>query len=247
MQRYFVRPEQIEGDRVTVSGGDAHHIVRVMRSNPGDAIIVCDNSGLEFTVQLEEADGQMVIGRIVGERHAASEPRLRVTLAQSLIKGDKFEWVVQKGTELGVYEFCPFHSERSVVKLSGAKMAKRRERWQKIAKEAAEQAHRGRIPEVRIPIDWEALLKRIPSFDVAVIPYEREQAQSLPELWRELPKVETCLVIIGPEGGFEPHEVAAACDAGARSVHLGTRILRAETAALTTIACTMYAGGEMGV
>lgn len=247
MQRYFVLPEQIREGRVTIKGGDAHHIARVMRYKAGDVIIVCDNTGRELSVQLEHVRGNAVTGRVTTERTAMSEPRLRVTLAQSLLKGDKFDWVVQKGTEMGVYQFWPFHAERSVVRLSDSKAAKRRERWHKIAKEAAEQARRGRIPEVCAPVRWHDVLNHIPLFDVAVIPHERERNQSLPSLWQSLSRVETCLIIVGPEGGFEAEEVNAAQQAGAYPVYLGPRILRAETAALTTIACTMWAGGEMEV
>lgn len=245
LQRYFVRPEQIDEDQVTISGDDAHHMVRVMRSKPGDTVVICDNSGKEFTVRLVEVGGGTVRGHIVSVQKAESEPLLRITLAQSLLKGDKLEWVVQKGTEMGVHAFYPFRSKRSVVKLNGAKAEKRRDRWKKVGKEAAEQSHRARVPEISVPIDWEDLLRLIASFDVAIIPYEREHTQSLSGLWQTLPQVETCLIIIGPEGGFDEVEVDAARQAGAHPVHLGPRILRAETAALTTIACTMWACGEM--
>lgn len=245
MQRYFVQPEQIAGNIVTIRGDDAHHISRVMRFQSGDTVIVCDDSGSEFYVQLDVIDGETVTGCVMYEQSAEAEPRLRVTLAQSLLKGDKLDWVIQKGTELGAHAFLPFNSERSVVRLSRTKVEKRRERWQKIAKEASEQAHRGRVPDVSAPIGWYDLLARVASYDVVVIPYEREQAQSLPLLWQTLPEVASCLCIIGPEGGFEPHEVEAAQEAGARPIHLGPRILRAETAALTTIACMMWASGEM--
>lgn len=246
LQRYFVSPEQIAQDRVTISGGDAHHIARVMRFNPGDTVIVCDNSGKQFTVRLEKINDQTVAGQVIGEQMAVSEPRLRVTLVPSLLKGDKLEWIIQKGTEMGVHAIWPFHSARSVVQLDGTKAVKRRERWQKIAKEAAEQAHRGFIPEIDGPLTWMDILDRIAAFDIAIIPHEREQKQSLPALWHNVRSIETCLIIIGPEGGFDDREVDMAREAGARPVHLGPRILRAETAALTTITCLMWAGGELG-
>lgn len=245
MQRYFVCPEQIKGNRVTISGDDAHHISRVMRFHPGDEVIVCDNSGREFHVRLETFQENEVTGLITNVQTVVSEPRMRVTLAQSLLKGDKLDWIIQKSTELGVYEILPFKSERSVVRLSGTKAVKRRERWQKITKEASEQAHRGRIPVVSVPIEWQDLLDRARAFDLALIPYESERSLALTALSEILPKVASCLVIIGPEGGFTAREVAAARKAGVRSVHLGPRILRAETAALASISCMMFISGEM--
>lgn len=245
MQRYFVRSDQIKGDLVTISGDDAHHIFRVMRLSAGDPVIVCDNSGKQYDVRLETVSGEAVTGKILNEQMAPSEPRLRVTIAQSLIKGDKMDWVIQKGTELGVTEFLPFKSVRSVVKLERTKALNRRKRWQKIAKEAAEQAHRGRIPVVSSPLSWSDLLDKVAAYDVAVMAYEWEQAQSLPALWQTLPTIGSCLCIIGPEGGFDRAEVEAAQAVGVQSVHLGPRILRAETAALTAIICAMWASGEM--
>lgn len=233
-------------DRVTIYGGDAHHIARVMRFNPGDIVIACDNQGKQFTVRLETISDQTVEGQVIEEQTVFSEPRLHVTLAQSLLKRDKLEWIIQKSTELGVHAIWPLDSARSVVKLNRAKAVTRRERWQKIAKEAAEQAHRGLIPEVDGPLSWIDMLDRIAAFDIAIILHEREQKQSLPALWQNVETIDTCLIIIGPEGGFEDREVEMAREAGAYPVHLGTRILRAETAALATITCLMWAGGELG-
>lgn len=245
MQRYFVRSEQIKEGMVSIRGDDAHHISRVMRLAAGDPIIVCDNSGMQYDVHLVTVSGESVVGKIVNKRMSPSEPRLRITVAQSLLKGDKMDWVIQKGTELGAFEFLPFTSVRSVVKLNRKKALTRQQRWQKIAKEAAEQAHRGRIPTVSSPLSWHELLRTVTSYDMSIIAYEEEQGQSLPALWQTMPKIESCLCIIGPEGGFEEKEVAAAKAMGVRVVHLGPRILRAETAALATITCMMWAGGEL--
>lgn len=245
MQRYFVARGQINGDTVTFSADDSYHITRVMRLRPGDPVVVCDNEGMEFQVALTDVHPQQSVGQIVSRRTATSEPQIRVTLAQALLKGDKMDWVVQKGTELGVVQFLPFSSERSVVKLTDSKAVNRAERWQKIAKEAAEQARRGRMPNVFLPTDWEDVLHLIPTFDLAVIPYERESSQSLLQLWQQQPQVGNCLIIIGPEGGFEAAEIRQAKEAGAQPVHLGPRILRAETAAIAAVAYTMFASGEM--
>ncbi len=159
MQRYFVTPEQLSGSMVVLTGDDAHHIGRVMRMEAGDTIIVSDG---------REVVAQAVISSVTAGRVEAdisvllpmdSEPVWSVTVAQSLPKGDKMELVIQKGTEIGASAFVPFQSERMIVQYDDKKEAKRLERWSKIAKEAAEQAHRSRIPAVESVLSWRKLIE----------------------------------------------------------------------------------------
>lgn len=236
-QRYFVSPDQIHSDHVCLTGDTAHHIIRVMRSKPGDYVVICDNTGKEYDTCLETFQKDQVRGRIVSERASLAEPRLRITLAQALVKSDKMAWIVQKGTELGVSRIVPFSSDHTVVALSDTKATQRQKRWHKVAKEAAEQSRRGRIPDVDVPVNWSDVLAMISQYDLAVIPYERETKQAFMSMWQAQQGVQTCLLIIGPEGGFSEEEVAQAQQTGAIPVHLGPRILRAETAALATLAC----------
>ncbi|CAG7639485.1 Ribosomal RNA small subunit methyltransferase E [Paenibacillus solanacearum] len=253
MQRYFITPAQWAGDTVVIQGDDAHHIIRVMRAKPGDAFIVSDGESREAIVKVRTVGKDEVTADPVEWLAMENEPSVDVWIAQSLPKGDKMELVIQKGTEIGAARFLPFVSERTVVQLDGKKEGKRVERWQKIAKEAAEQAHRNKVPAVDSPLAWKALLQRASEADCAWICYEKESAQELrTEIRRALAPKEgdtarrTLLLIVGPEGGFTEQEVAAAEAAGCRSVGLGKRILRTETAAMVGLTCILYEAGEMG-
>ncbi|MEK3881632.1 RsmE family RNA methyltransferase [Paenibacillus sp. PL2-23] len=257
MQRYFVAPEQIKEGVVTITGEDAHHAVRVMRMKPEDRLIACDGQGCTVLASVVDAAPQEVRAEVLEKLAPDSEPAWRITIAQSLPKGDKMELVIQKGTEIGAAAFLPFESQRMVVQYDGKKEAKRLERWGKIAKEAAEQSHRHCIPAIQPFLTWKGLLKEIGQYDLALFCYEAEGkdahgigiADAVRQWKREqgdgasAPRV---LLIVGSEGGFTEREAKEASEAGARLIALGRRILRTETAGLVGLACLLYESGEMG-
>lgn len=269
MQRYFVEPAQMAGDTVLLQGEDARHLVTVMRARTGDEFIVSDGRGRDCVAEIVTIDGGSVAGRIVSALEASAEMVWRVTVAQSLPKGDKLETVIQKGTEAGAAAFVPFVSRRTVVQYDARKEAKRIERWRKIAKEAAEQAHRSVVPHIAEVASWRELLARLPDYDLALLCYEEEGRrgaglrpvlerlrQSLadpdpnPDREGRTDRADSpprLLVIVGPEGGFDEDEARQAEAAGAVCVGLGRRILRTETAALVALAAIGYESGEMGV
>lgn len=253
MQRYFVPREQMEAEQVRLTGDDAHHLVKVMRAEPGDEIICSNGIDREVLARVASIDRNEVIARVVNELAMESEAAVEVWVAQSLPKGDKLETVIQKCTELGAARFLPFISERTVVAYDAKKETKRLERWSKIIKEAAEQAHRNKVPDIDTPLTWKQLLKLLPEADLSLICYEKESGLSLRPLLAQLaadaskaasPK--RVLVMVGPEGGFTEREVQEAIAAGCHSVSLGRRILRTETAAMAALTCIMYETGEMG-
>jgi 16S rRNA (uracil1498-N3)-methyltransferase len=255
MQRYIVPPAAFRGRTVVVEGDDAFHIARVMRMRPGDRIIVCDGAGREAAAVLTRVEPGRAEAETEQElRTSAGEPAWTVVIAQSLPKGDKMELIIQKGTELGAAAFVPFRSERAIVRYDGKQEAKRLERWRKIAKEAAEQAHRGRLPEVADVAAWRELLGTFADYDDVYFCYEKqggEPAAGLRTRVRETmgrvaDRPLRLLVVVGPEGGFTEREAAEAEAAGAKPAGLGARILRTETAALAALACLMYESGEMG-
>ncbi|MCC3372781.1 16S rRNA (uracil(1498)-N(3))-methyltransferase [Cohnella sp. REN36] len=254
MQRYFVTPAGLTETEVVLEGDDARHLATVMRAKAGDPFVACDGEGTEYVAEAAEVSPGRVVGRIVQRRASASEMRWRVTVAQSLPKGDKLETVIQKGTEAGAYAFQPFLSRRTVVQYDDRKEAKRVERWRKIAKEAAEQAHRGRVPEVGAVASWKALLAGFAEYDAVWLCYEEEGRAGvglkpvLRAFGSSLGEGETpnLLLVVGPEGGFAPEEAEQAIAAGAACVGLGRRILRTETAALVALAAIGYESGEMG-
>ncbi|MFD1425651.1 16S rRNA (uracil1498-N3)-methyltransferase [Kroppenstedtia sanguinis] len=245
MQRYFVDSTQIGPDWLTVRGDDVHHIKNVMRMRAGDRLLCCDSKGTDYLAELESVSEGEAQCRILETLPSRGEPRIRVDVAASLTKGDKWEWVLQKGTELGAASFLPFTSARTVVKLDGKKASKKKERWQRIAKEAAEQSQRGQIPRVETVMDWRSLLERFHAYDRVLFAYEKG-GRPLGEVLQETAAGDAMLVVIGPEGGFTETEKNEAVAAGAVSIHLGPRILRAETAPLALLSCIHYSYGEMG-
>ncbi|MFS0839663.1 RsmE family RNA methyltransferase [Paenibacillus sp. 1P03SA] len=271
MQRYFIPAGDFGVDSVVITGDDAHHLARVMRAEEGDRCICSDGASREAIVEITAVDKNRVEAKIIETLEMSAEPAVEVWIAQSLPKGDKMETVIQKGTEIGAARFLPFVSERTVVQYDAKKEAKRTERWNKIAKEAAEQAHRNRIPVIESVLSWKALLKLVSeAADGAWICYEKEDGFGIGTAIRRYfgsrdgradetgasrkaaegagadGKPARLLLLVGPEGGFTEQEVREAEAAGCVSVSLGRRILRTETAAMVGLACILYESGEMG-
>lgn len=246
MRRFFVEPAQIKGGRAVITGSDVPHITRVLRLGEGDAITLLDGCGGVFNAVIEKT-GQSDVTCTVGERRESSGSLSpQVTLVQGILKGDKMDLIVRKGTELGVSRFIPLACERSVVRLDGARGDRRRERWQRVAVEAAKQCRRDGIPEVARPAGWEEVLKGMPSRAAALIPWEEEENAALRDYLSEKAAPQEVYIFIGPEGGFAAHEVALARAAKALPVSLGPRILRAETAALIVPALVLCYWGDLG-
>ncbi|WP_410515121.1 RsmE family RNA methyltransferase [Paenibacillus sp. BR2-3] len=252
MQRYFVTPEQFSGDRVRIDGEDARHITKVMRGKTGDKLIVSDGVSREALVEIANIEIGEVTATVLESLNMTREASLKITVAQSLPKGDKMETVIQKCTEIGAVAFTPFLSERTIVQYDERKESKRLERWRKISKEAAEQAHRNIVPAVHSPLSWKKLLQSFGEYGAVYFCYEKEeglQLRSAVAPWVSSLTAESSrsvLVIVGPEGGFSTEECREAEAAGAVSVGLGRRILRCETAGMVAAACILYESGEMG-
>ena len=252
MQRYFVRAEQFTGSTVVITGEDAHHAVRVMRMRTGDRFICSNGADREALVEIVSADPHAVTARVIEERSMTAEPGVNVWIAQSLPKSDKMEFVIQKCTEIGAVRFIPFISERTVVQYDVKKEEKRLERWRKIAKEAAEQAQRNRVPEIRSLSSWEQMLELAKQADLALICHEKEETMNLRGVLarfltgKKQARAPMVLLAIGPEGGFTEREAAEAETAGFVPVRLGRTVLRTETAAMVALTCILYESGEMG-
>lgn len=247
MQRYFVAPEHMQEDKAILRGDDAFHLMRVMRAAPGDQAIVSNGVDRECLAEVVELEKESVLLRLVEERPMTGEPSVELWIAQSLPKGDKLELVIQKGTEVGVSAFLPFVSARTIVQYDAKKEAKRRERWRKIAKEAAEQAHRSKVPDVRGTMSWKELLALKEKAGLAMFCYEKEDGRQLKDLLQGADlRSGPVLIVIGPEGGFTEEEAVEAEARGFAPVGLGRRILRTETAGLVAASCILYEAGEMG-
>ncbi len=238
--RFFVPPHGIRGDRVYFPRDLAHQIRKVLRMEPGQVVYVLDDQGLIYTVRLEQVRGGEVIGRVVDRKEAGGEPPLRVVLYQALLKGEKMDWVLQKGTEVGVSVFVPVLSRRAV-----ARRRELRPRWERIVREAAEQCGRARVPRLSRVHTWQEALEKVAYHPLCVLAHPSPEAMPLRAVLDEEPAGEVG-VFVGPEGGFDEEEVEAAMRRGCRLVSLGPRVLRAETAAIVLTTLILHHWGDVG-
>ena len=246
MHRFFITPDQRHGLVIRFDDAQAHQMRRVLRLRPGERVVALDGQGQQYEVMLEEVSNSHVTGLVVAQTAATGEPRVRLTLFQSLLQRDKFEWVLQKGTEIGVVAFVPVITRRSLVRDADDVGENKLERWRRIIREAAEQSGRGALPTLITPIPFEAAAPEATAHDRTLIAWEGEQERTVRDVLGGLRDVETVALFIGPEGGFEAAEVEEATAYGATPVTLGRRILRTETAAVVGAALVLYELGEMG-
>ena len=245
MNRFFVSKDSFRGDKVLLGKDQAHQIRDVLRLRSGDQIIVLDNTGWEYEVFLAKVTREQVVGEILQKRKAPGEPQTQITLYQSLLARDKFEWVLQKCTEVGVTRFVPVVTQRTLIRDTAIKPDKRA-RWQRIITEAAEQSGRGLIPDLSPPITFEDVLSDLSGFERRLIAWEK-QGENIRAALRTADKnvPHTIAILIGPEGSFTEQEVELAKKSGAIPITLGPRILRTETAAVVAIAIILYELGQM--
>ncbi len=253
MHRFFVAPDFLKEINITISLPKelAHQVRDVLRLNSGQQLLLLDNSGDEVLASITTVSKTGVNVYLHERRSGKSESPVRIILGQGMLKSARFEWILEKGTELGVSTFSPILCRRSMAGLEDAGPSKIA-RWQRIIQEAAEQCGRSRLPEL-IPIrPLIHALNDIPAGAIALMPWEEERNCTLraaltsrPVQQSILPEpssqaTTTVVLFIGPEGGLMAEEVALAQRFGVQIVSLGSRILRAETAALTAVANVMY-------
>ena len=246
MPRFFVPAEWLEKEEVTITGPLVHRLRNVLRLKPGAHVILLDNSGWEHQMEVTHVSSQRVEGHVVHKSVATTEPRTKITLYQALLKLSKFESVLQKNTELGIVGFVPMITERCIIGSLEDISKTKTERWWRILVEAAEQSRRGRLPTLRPAAMFPAACEDAARGGLTLIPWEEEKERSLRSVLRatERPPFSINLVI-GPEGGFTPEELAHAQLYGALPITLGPRILRAETAGLVTAAAILHELGDL--
>lgn len=221
MHRFFV-------DGPGLTPAQARQIATVLRLGPGEVVVLV-RAGEELDYRLDRVTPRSVEGTVIARRAVENEPRVELTLALALLRGERNEEVVEAVTQLGVARIVPFRSARSVVReMSEAKRA----RWARIAREAAETSRRGRVPEITAALEWRELLGALPS--PVIVAWEEERERTLAAALRDVR--ERISLVIGPEGGLTSDEIAFARERGATIVSLGRRTLRAETAAIAAVA-----------
>ena len=239
MTRFFVSPEELGSDNIQLVGENASH-AKVLRLKAGEQVLVCDGEGKECLCAVVDSSWNL---EVLERRESVSEPGVQVSVYMAFPKADKLEHVIQKATELGVYEIVAFPSARCVSKPDEKSLKKKLERWQKIAASAAEQSGRGRIPRVVILPSFAEALKRGAQTDLPMMFYENEQATTL-HMALNSGEWKSAALLTGPEGGLEEKEVKQAMENGWKVCTLGKRILRCETAPLCALSAVMYAAGE---
>ncbi len=253
--RFFVPPTAFDGDMVRLEDADlAHQMGKVLRLHPGDQVLLLDGEGWSYTVVLNDLGRSQVLGRVVERIVAGGEPPIDLTLYVALLRAERFEWVLQKGTELGVRSFVPVQFSRS---LSADRADERKlQRWQRIIREAAEQSCRGRLPHLKAPLGFAAACQQATQAELGLILWEgtapllrtvlraKQPANSSPTpaapAERTNPPHTTIALLSGPEGGITPAELTSAREHGMIAVSLGPRILRAETAPIAAAAALFY-------
>lgn len=248
MHRFFAA--SIQEGRARLDGEEAGHLSRVLRLGPGDEVIACDGAGRDYRARVLQADPKQALLELIEPMDNAAEPRLRVTLYQGLPKAGKLETVIQKATELGAARVVPIQAARSVVKIQPDRQGERVARYQRVAYEACKQCGRARVPEVSAPMSFAQAEGMLRGHEMLLLPWEQAREGSLYAALAAArdagAPVGDVGLVIGPEGGLAPEEVAYLEGLGAKTVTLGARILRTETAAVAALACVMFALGEMG-
>ena len=219
MQHFFIEPSQAEGEWIRLNGSDVNHMKNVLRMHAGERVTVSDGAGKTYQCVIDSYEDKEAVLKVESQE----------------------EWIVQKSVELGAYQIVPVSMKRCVVKLDAKKAAKKQERWQEISRSAAKQSGRSVIPEVIPVCTFKEALEQAKQLDVILVPYEcaegmKETKTLLEKIWPG----QSVGIFIGPEGGFEEAEIEQALAAGAHTITLGKRILRTETAGLTTLSVLMF-------
>lgn len=244
MPTFYISNGQIgqkdNGERtVLICKDDALHITKALRMKPGEMLDVCDADSTVHKCEIISV-GENVTAKIVSSEKSKAEPPYTVTLYQALVKGDKFDTVVQKAVESGVSRIVPVLTSRCIVRLDKKECAKKCARWQRIADEAAKQCGRGSLVEIAELMNFKEAVLDASKSTVAIFCYEGEKTRSLKGILSDSGKVSGISVMIGAEGGFSKEEADYAENGGMKSVSLGNRILRTETASSFVLACLSY-------
>ena len=244
MPKFFVKSEQIKENKIVqILGEDVKHIAKVLRCGLGDNLTVCNrDTGENYACQIQEIHDTEIQCSILEKIDSHSEPSVYIHLLQGLPKADKMEWIIEKGTEIGITEFTPVRMRYSVAKLEGKDALKKVERWNKIAEVAAKQSGRDKIPTINPVINFAKVYEILQKCDIVLVAYEKELKNTLKHELEQLKKPNINIgVIVGPEGGIAEEEIEQLKKEGARIITLGPRILRTETAPIVIASNIVYA------
>lgn len=253
MYRFFVNSHEInwQDKKATIQNpNQSNKISRVLRLRENDQIVLLDGNGLSYTAQITSFFSRGVQCRLLSRRAINTEPKLKITVAQALLKGNRFDYALQKNTELGAYEFIPVTCKRTVVRYDDEDLRsvdKKLNRFQAIVQGAAEQSERGMVPIVKDVVTVEELCKsNLSDYDLKLICQERSDASPIKKVLDGLQeKINKILLFVGPEGGFMEEEINQVLKSGFISVNLGKRIYRAETVGTVLLSILYFYFNEL--
>jgi 16S rRNA (uracil1498-N3)-methyltransferase len=245
LPRFYVKPNEVSSQNLLIAGEEAHHLRSVLRLKKGDFIAAFDGQGKAFRAQIKEILKDQVRAEIIETNPGEGESFLTLHLVQALLRAEKMDWVIQKAVELGVSRITPLSTRRSLIKLTAENTGHKKERWQKIARQAAKQCGRSFLPVVEPPAPWEQWIKSSWAEQGRFFFNEGEKKKRLKILGRKMRGINTAMVVLGPEGGWEPEEVQTLEALGFLSLSLGPRILRAETAAVAALTLMQHLFGDL--
>ena len=251
MHKFFTEPYNINETEGKILGDDVKHIYKVLRLSEGEEVVLNNCEGLEYLGEIKTITKSEVVVSIIKKLDINNESKVKVHLFQGLPKGQKMDLIVQKGTELGIFEFIPTITARVDVKLKGE--FKKLDRLNRIALEASKQSKRSIVPQVKEVIEFKEALNQLKEMDLTIIPYENAEDFGIKSLVNylnnkniDLDNIYNVGILIGPEGGFEEEEIHELKEQGGYIVTLGNRILRTETAGFTATALIQYELGDLG-
>lgn len=239
MFNFFADENSRQGNNYYITGADFNHIRNVLRMKEGDTFLVSEN-GISNLCEIISIEGETAVVEIIEEDYQSTELPVKIYLFQGLPKSDKMELIIQKTVELGVHAIIPTEMSRCVVKLEEKKKKSKTDRWQAISESAAKQSKRNVIPEVMNVMPYKEALSEANKLDLILVPYESEDGmESTKNALSEIKNGISVGIFIGPEGGFDEKEIELAKEKGAKIISLGKRILRTETAAISSVAMCM--------
>lgn len=248
MKRVFIATQEggkiyAEGDSLHLEGEASHHLARVLRAQEGEKVCLLSKDGWQYEAKIEHLQADRVDLSILAASETRGEAPYEVELVQGFPKGEKWEWILQKSTELGVKRLLAVPLRYSVNQIKWEKLPQKKKRWERIVEEASRQCGRSSVPVLDAHPDLDSYLATLPSMEkgeLRFLAYEKEEGRSLKSLLQQEDQPHLLRFVIGPEGGFAPEEVSKLEEKGFVAVGLGPRILRTETAGLAVLSALLY-------
>lgn len=246
MRYFFIEQPIVGGPPCLITGSDARHIKTVLRLRTGDKIGLFDGKGFEYEAKITAISSRSIKVTVLGGARSSAESAVQIIVGQAFLKERKMDILVRQLTELGISKWIPFFAQRSVPRPDPKNLSARKQRWEKIAKEALKQCRRARVPEIGETVSYKEILDQSRDCDLKIAFWEEESSPINVTLPKQKKQIEKIFVLLGPEGGFTVQEMETATALGFITASLGPRILKAETATVAACVLLQYLYGDMG-